>query len=164
MSWSTLRWKVSHALDIGPEQVLLMTKQCGKCKLIKDSSLFHKRAMISHGLQAICKPCCLVRDAQYLKDHPERLKAYRWKYCLNKRLKKFGFEPYSISSSECRALIDGMSPGCQRCDSVDKLHIDHIAPLQSAPELAFTASNLQYLCVPCHKVKTREDSSPPETT
>ena len=134
-------------------------KRCSSgCQKILDDSEFPAMSHSPDGLQAICRACCLVRDAQYKKDHPMRFRSYKWKYNLNKRLGKKGFDPHIVSSAECHALFDALTDHCVRCGESEDLHIDHIRPIHSHPELAFTSSNLQRLCIPCHKVKTKAEA------
>ncbi len=44
---------------------------------------------------------------------------------------------------------------CVECKARYGLQVDHIKPVRSYPELAFTLSNLQSLCASCHSRKTR---------
>ena len=44
---------------------------------------------------------------------------------------------------------------CVRCGTHKRLECDHIKPVRTHPELAYTLSNLQMLCARCHTKKTR---------
>ena len=48
---------------------------------------------------------------------------------------------------------------CQEClrngRIIPALHVDHIVPIKSAPDLRLDVSNHQSLCEPCHAAKTR---------
>lgn len=44
---------------------------------------------------------------------------------------------------------------CVKCGSRYRLEVDHIRPVRDCPDLAFTLTNLQTLCGPCHGKKTR---------
>jgi 5-methylcytosine-specific restriction endonuclease McrA len=51
---------------------------------------------------------------------------------------------------------------CVQCGSRNKLEVDHIKPVRSAPELAFALGNLQTLCAGCHARKTRIEVGMPD--
>ena len=44
---------------------------------------------------------------------------------------------------------------CVQCPERRGLEVDHIKPVRTHPELAYTLSNLQCLCGRCHSRKTR---------
>ena len=44
---------------------------------------------------------------------------------------------------------------CVQCGTHKRLECDHILPVKTHPELAYTLSNLQMLCGACHARKTR---------
>jgi len=44
---------------------------------------------------------------------------------------------------------------CVQCGARKGLECDHVEPVRSRPELAYTLSNLQILCGRCHARKTR---------
>ncbi|HUO11067.1 MAG TPA: HNH endonuclease [Phycisphaerae bacterium] len=44
------------------------------------------------------------------------------------------------------------------CGERPSTHVDHKEPLIDRPDLAFTRSNLQGLCDPCHHRKTADES------
>ena len=44
---------------------------------------------------------------------------------------------------------------CVQCGTHKRLEIDHVLPVRTHPELAYTLSNLQTLCARCHTRKTR---------
>ena len=44
---------------------------------------------------------------------------------------------------------------CVQCGERRRLEVDHIEPVRTRPDLAFTLSNLQTLCGRCHSRKTR---------
>lgn len=54
-----------------------------------------------------------------------------------------------------RALViarDGHQ--CRECGAVGRLEVDHVKPVKTHPELAWSIENLQLLCPHCHSVKT----------
>lgn len=44
---------------------------------------------------------------------------------------------------------------CVQCGARGRLEADHVKPVRTHPELAFTLDNLQSLCAACHTRKTR---------
>ena len=44
---------------------------------------------------------------------------------------------------------------CVQCGERRRLEVDHVLPVRTHPELAFTLSNIQCLCPGCHSRKTR---------
>lgn len=56
---------------------------------------------------------------------------------------------------EKQAALTRAKGACERCGSGGRLEVDHIVPLRDGG--ANTRANLQVLCQPCHKAKTRVD-------
>ncbi|WP_412505798.1 HNH endonuclease [Roseovarius sp. SYSU LYC5161] len=50
---------------------------------------------------------------------------------------------------------------CVDCGGRQRLEIDHIEPVRTAPERAFDLTNLQTLCASCHTRKTRIECGHP---
>lgn len=46
---------------------------------------------------------------------------------------------------------------CFKCDSVEKLQVDHVKPRSKYPELTYDFSNLQILCERCNRSKSSSD-------
>lgn len=44
---------------------------------------------------------------------------------------------------------------CARCGTMTDLDVDHIKNRSTHPELKFALTNIQWLCRPCHIIKTR---------
>lgn len=44
---------------------------------------------------------------------------------------------------------------CKACGCGGRLEVDHVKPVRSHPELAYSPGNLQALCPSCHTKKTR---------
>ena len=44
---------------------------------------------------------------------------------------------------------------CVACGGRGRLEVDHVKPVRSHPELAWSLGNLQSLCPACHTCKTR---------
>ena len=51
-----------------------MTKQCIKCKLYLNKSLYFKKAASPDGLQYTCKGCSLKQQRQWRLDNPDKYK------------------------------------------------------------------------------------------
>ena len=51
-----------------------MTKQCIKCKLHLNKSLYFKKAASPDGLQYTCKGCSLKQQRQWRLDNPDKYK------------------------------------------------------------------------------------------
>lgn len=49
-----------------------MTKQCCRCKVVKDTSEFHRFARNKDGLQPYCCPCKRAIDDEHYKRNPRR--------------------------------------------------------------------------------------------
>lgn len=47
-------------------------KQCYRCKVIKDTSEFHKYSRNRDGLQSYCRPCKRLIDNEHYKRNPRR--------------------------------------------------------------------------------------------
>ena len=52
-----------------------MTKQCIKCKLHLNKSLYFKKAASPDGLQYTCKGCSLKQQRQWRLDNPDKYKS-----------------------------------------------------------------------------------------
>lgn len=53
---------------------------------------------------------------------------------------------------------------CVECGAAGRLEVDHIKPVRTHPELAFTLDNLQCLCRSDHTGKTRLECGHPAKT
>ena len=51
---------------------------------------------------------------------------------------------------------------CQSCGNPGRLECDHIVPLRRGGEM-WDLDNLQALCPPCHRTKTKAESGRPDT-
>jgi thymidylate synthase (FAD) len=55
------------------------------------------------------------------------------------------------------AVLEKYGHKCVSCGATELLEIDHIVPVSQSRELAFDLDNLQALCAPCHKAKSRTE-------
>src|SRR5205085_811350 len=63
-------------------------KQCCRCKVVKDTSKFHRSAPRRDGLQAYCRACKKGIDKEHNQRNPRRNYEHRRAYALrNLRLK-----------------------------------------------------------------------------
>jgi 5-methylcytosine-specific restriction endonuclease McrA len=53
------------------------------------------------------------------------------------------------------AVLERDGWACRGCKDRRRLEVDHIKPVRTNPELAFSPANLQVLCRSCHTKKTR---------
>lgn len=62
---------------------------------------------------------------------------------------------------EVRRLQLSREPLCRACaargETTAAAEVDHIVPIRERPDLAFTRTNLQSLCEPCHGRKSGEE-------
>ncbi len=92
--------------------------------------------------------------------NPKRSKALDWIGKIHRRIRGRGSEVLSrLTSDEAMKILDNLEDKCATCSGVGPFEIDHITPLRLAPDLAYEPSNLQRLCVPCHKAKTKSEMS-----
>ena len=94
-----------------------LVKQCYRCKIIKDTSEFHRFARNKDGIQPYCRPCKRAIDNEHYRTHPRRNYARnkakaqsnrRWLYEL-------------LKTKQCEW------PGCAVSDP-DMLVFDHVNP------------------------------------
>lgn len=50
---------------------------------------------------------------------------------------------------------------CVKCGARGRLEVDHVKPVRTHPDLAWSIDNLQSLCPPCHTRKTRIECGHP---
>ena len=56
----------------------------------------------------------------------------------------------------CREAVLAANPVCNECRRVPAEQVHHRLERRDRPDLAFTASNLEALCLPCHNGKRRK--------
>lgn len=101
-------------------------KVCGKCRVSKPVSEYHKSRVGSDGLHNQCKECGNAAKRDWRKRHPDRNRAGKavWEkqnpaYSLAKKGVKVTNEWYY----DRYALLEGK---CEICGQfVERLHIDH---------------------------------------
>lgn len=74
--------------------------------------------------------------------------------CKAKRANASGWVYRSPKWRRLRSQVLSEEPLCRACRNAMPVHVDHIQPIVSRPDLAFVRSNLQALCAPCHSRKT----------
>ena len=60
-------------------------KSCGKCKIIKDISEYHKHSKNKDGLRENCKECCKLYRKQYIENNREKVLKSKKDYRLNNK-------------------------------------------------------------------------------
>ncbi|MBV9209829.1 MAG: hypothetical protein JOZ52_04330 [Acidobacteria bacterium] len=94
-----------------------LEKQCCRCKLIKDTSEFHRSAPRKDGLQAYCRSCKRAIDDEHYKTHPRRNYERNRANMHRNRMWLYNF----IKTKQCEW------EGCTVNDP-DMLVLDHINP------------------------------------
>lgn len=65
----------------------------------------------------------------------------------------------SAAWRRCRALKLGQDPLCEHCKAADRItpatQVHHVKERRDRPDLAFTLSNLESLCISCHSKVSR---------
>ena len=98
-----------------------MTKQCFRCKAIKDTSEYHRFGRNPDGLQPYCRSCKKTIDREHYKTHPRRnyernkAKAHsnrQWLYELLKT-KQCEWEGCSINDPDM-LVFDHIDPQTKR--------------------------------------------------
>ena len=93
-------------------------KKCGKCKIEKDSSDFHKDIQKKDGLRFWCKDCILEYVREYQKANPERVKRQQKDSTLRRK--------YGISLDEYKRMCIAQDGKCAICPSKSGiLNVDH---------------------------------------
>lgn len=76
-------------------------KFCKRCETTKTTDLFYRS---SRGyLSTLCKQCEIEKRAQYVRDHPDRVRSARTLYSRKYRAATRGSAPY-----RARQILDGM--------------------------------------------------------
>lgn len=80
---------------------------------------------------------------------------------LNDRRGSAASRGYDADWRRLREVILAEEPLCRRCADMDAVTaatmVDHIVPIEIAPERRLDPDNLQPLCERCHRIKTAED-------
>jgi hypothetical protein len=73
-------------------QCMNNTKKCAHCEEFKELTEFYKSKLYKDGFRSWCKLCCSKQNAQYRKDHPDRMNKFRDKF--NKQRPNYQKEYY----------------------------------------------------------------------
>ena len=88
------------------------TKQCTKCKIVKQKTEFNKDIRAKNGLSSACKKCCCLQNKKYKKNYE--------KYGLGVgTVARFGFKL-------ALEVYDKAERKCQKCGEVNNLTIHHL--------------------------------------
>lgn len=107
--------KVRTAAETG------VVKQCCRCKMIKDTSEFHRSAPRKDGLQRYCRVCKKLIDREHNQRNPRRNYGHRREYAL--RNQRWLHEYLKTKGCEWE--------GCTVSDP-DMLVFDHLNPEEKA--------------------------------
>jgi hypothetical protein len=96
-----------------------LVKQCYRCKIIRDTSEFHRYARNKDGLQPYCRSCKREIDGEHYKRNPRRNYGRTREYSRRNRMWLHEF----LKSKQCEW------EGCTINDP-DMLVFDHINPVE----------------------------------
>lgn len=94
-----------------------ITKQCCRCKLIKDTSEFHRSAPRKDGLQSYCRACKRAIDKEHDSRNPRRNYEHKREYAL----RNCRWLQAYLNTRQCEW------DGCAVSDP-DMLVLDHLNP------------------------------------
>ena len=94
-----------------------VSKQCYRCKAVKDTSEFHKYSRSRDGLQPYCRPCKRIIDNEHYQKYPRRNYARNKANALKNRIWLHNF----LKTKHCEW------EGCDVNDP-DMLVFDHLSP------------------------------------
>lgn len=107
-----------------------VTKQCRRCRAIKDTSEFHKYSCRRDGLQSYCRPCKRIIDNENYKKYPGRNYARNKANILRNRIWLHNF----LKTKRCEW------EGCTVSDP-DMLVLDHINPAEKRDHVSSMAGS-----------------------
>jgi hypothetical protein len=99
-------------------------KICGKCGLLKDSSLFYKDCSTSDGLKSICISCKKDQAKKYYKNNTElcKDKAQQWKH-MNPEKNKAIYTSYRLANPD-KVKQSNKNARMKRRDSSQKYDLE----------------------------------------
>ena len=100
-------------------------KQCCRCKLIKDTSEFHRYARNRDGLQPYCRPCKRAIDREHYQRNPRR--NYKRNRAKARSNRQWVYEYLKTKQCEWE--------GCTISDP-DMLVFDHLRPEEKRGEVS----------------------------
>lgn len=116
--------KVRTAAETG------VVKQCCRCKMIKDTSEFHRSAPRKDGLQRYCRVCKKLIDREHNQRNPRRNYGHRREYAL--RNQRWLHEYLKTKGCEWE--------GCTVSDP-DMLVFDHLNPEEKRDHVSTIVHN-----------------------
>lgn len=99
-------------------------KRCYKCKCSKELTYFHKNKANNDGLEDICKPCTKIKNANWVKNNPNKAFLRHINKTLKKRIMKWDRELTNLVTEEA-ALLRKLRKDVTGID----WEMDHIVPL-----------------------------------
>lgn len=117
-------------------------KKCAKCQQHKAQSDFHKDKSKKDGLMIMCKPCNKAKRYEWVKNNPDKVKAYsRLRYQIVKsdgRYKKMKStnteararykrkERYGLTNEDFQLMMFAQTGKCAICNNkLIRPHVDH---------------------------------------
>ncbi len=105
-------------------------KQCCRCKIIKDTSEFHRSALRKDGLQVYCRPCKKAIDSDHDKRNPRRNYGRTREYALRNR--KWLYEYLRTKHCEWESCT---------VNDPDMLVLDHLNPSEKRDHVSTMVHN-----------------------
>jgi hypothetical protein len=105
-------------------------KQCCRCKIVKDTSEFHRSILRKDGLQVYCRACKRGIDQEHNQRNPRRNYAHRREYAL----RNLRWLNEYLKSKQCEW------EGCDVNDP-DMLVLDHLNPSEKRGHVSSIAHN-----------------------
>jgi 5-methylcytosine-specific restriction endonuclease McrA len=99
-------------------------KRCYKCKCTKELTSFHKSKASYDGLDGLCKSCTVVKNAEWVKNNPNKAFLKHINKTLKKRVMKWDRELTNLVTEEA-ALLRTLRKNATGLD----WEMDHIVPL-----------------------------------
>lgn len=103
-------------------------KQCCRCKVVKDTSEFHRSVLRKDGLQSYCRTCKKAIDKEHNQRNPRRNYEHSRAYALRNQRWLYGY----LQTKQCEW------EGCTVNDP-DMLVLDHLNPLEKRDHVSTIA-------------------------
>lgn len=144
-------------------------KQCSKCSVVKEKQQFHASKRTEDGLLNQCRLCLNERRRCYAKSAIGRdrirqsMNKYRgtnngriaFQQMARRRRERMRSLDLKLSSQEASFVYEKFQSKCFKCDSLDRLQIDHHYPLSKG--FGLTLDNAVLLCKSCNVSKSNHD-------
>lgn len=110
----------------------VISKTCSVCKLVKNTSEFHRRSSAKDGLNSRCKACNTMLTVAWQKKNRNKANANakKWNQANPDKLKAKRIKKYKISVEDFKSLLEAQNSACAIClvkqvDLPRSIDIDH---------------------------------------